>query len=145
MNDPIIEEIHNYREDNWQKRMGAGWELFSRDLESLAKASEFLLSEASPPDASGVYVFVYEDVIHYVGEAKGTGGLYDRIIKKHISGDDGHALQRQFKSRYPDRTERRKFIRSNISVKWVVIDDPDRVSVVERLAIWLFKPQWNIA
>ena len=145
MIDPIDEQIHKYRRDSWRNRRDDGWELFSQDLESLVTSSEILLSDASPPDSYGVYAFVFENVIHYVGEAKGSGGLYDRIIKKHISGDDSHALQRQFKSRYPDRSERRKFILSNISVKWVVIDDPDRVSVVERLAIWLFEPQWNIA
>ena len=79
----------------------------------------------------------------YVGEAKGLGGLYDRIMRKHVSGDDRHALQRYFKVDFPDRAIRRDHIMGNVQVKWVIVENILSVTVVERLAIWLLEPPLN--
>lgn len=88
-------------------------------------------------------MFLFEDEIMSVGEAKGSSGLQDRIGREHVSGDDGHTLQRWFKTRFPDRLERREFIRQNVQVRCVVIEAIDRIAVVKRLSIWLFAPPWN--
>jgi hypothetical protein len=79
----------------------------------------------------------------YVGEAKGSQGLQDRLLRKHISGDDSHACQRAFKELIPDRSLRRAHIKSNVFVRWLAISGSERVSAVERLLIWLHKPAWN--
>ena len=79
----------------------------------------------------------------YVGEAKGSGGLYDRIMRKHVSGDDRHALQRYFTVDFPDRVIRRDHIMGNVQVKWVIVENILSVAVVERLAIWLLEPPLN--
>jgi hypothetical protein len=113
------------------------------DIEDLLSAPLMLLGAASPPSDNGVYMFVHDSTIVYVGEAEGSGGLYDRLLRKHLSGDDNHALQRAFKEQFPNRRERRDHLGNNIHVRWVSISDPDRVAAVERLAIWLFRPPWN--
>ncbi|UPK18885.1 hypothetical protein [Bradyrhizobium sp. 131] len=79
----------------------------------------------------------------YVGEARGAKGLRDRLLNKHISGDDGHAIQRAFLAQFPDRLQRREHIKQHVFVRWLPIDDPARVSTVERLLIWLYSPPWN--
>jgi hypothetical protein len=124
-------------------RISEGVADFTNDLEALLAMPVIKLGDASLPDASGVYMLLVGDELMYVGEAKGSQGLRDRVLSKHISGDDNHAIQRAFRDQFPDRKERRAYIRQHVSVRWVVIHDPTRVSVVERLAIWLFCPPWN--
>ena len=79
----------------------------------------------------------------YVGEAKGSKGLRDRLLSKHISGDDSHAIQRAFLGQFPDRTLRRDHIKRTVSARWITIDDDGRVSAVEQFLIWLHDPEWN--
>lgn len=78
----------------------------------------------------------------YVGEAKGSGGLRDRILNKHVAGDEGHVLQKHFEKEFPDRAHRRNHIRCNVFVKWVVVESA-LVPFVERAAIWLLQPPMN--
>lgn len=129
--------------NDWRARLDKSYKLFAADIQSLLNQEPVALSEADIPAAPGIYMFVYEGETKYIGEAKGSGGLKDRVLSKHVSGDDRHTLQRIFKEALPDRSERRKFIKSKILVKWVVISDSERVALVERLAIWLFNPPWN--
>lgn len=81
--------------------------------------------------------------VKYVGEAKGGKGLRDRLLSKHMSGDDNHAIQRAYKLDFPDRSLRREHIKKTVFARWLPIADPARVSVVERLLIWLYNPPWN--
>jgi hypothetical protein len=80
----------------------------------LVNARRVLLDDTPPPRVNGVYAFSYEGAIIYVGEAAGSGGLYDRVIKKHLAGDEGHALQKELSERFPDRLLRRQWIKQNI-------------------------------
>jgi hypothetical protein len=113
------------------------------DGESLMAMQPVLLDLATPPSLPGVYMLLIGDDIMYVGEAKARKGLRDRLLFKHLSGDEGHATQRAFALDFPDRVARRNHIRSTVSVRWILIDDLDRVSVVERALIWLHRPPWN--
>ena len=127
----------------FSRKLAAGVAEFSRSVESLVAAEAFVLGQADPPKLPGVYAFMINDKHMYVGEAKGSGGLYDRIMRKHVSGDEGHALQRYFKVDFPDRVIRRDHIMGNVQVKWVIVEDLLSVAVVERLAIWLLEPPLN--
>jgi hypothetical protein len=102
------------------------------------------VGRAEPPLRSGVYVFSYQGRDIYVGQAKGSKGLRDRILSKHVSGDEGHALQRFFKDDFPDRDLRRAHIRKAVSVRWVEVP-ADEVGVVERALINRFAPECNRA
>ncbi|MCA9054946.1 MAG: hypothetical protein KDA75_13990 [Planctomycetaceae bacterium] len=101
------------------------------------------IGKADPPLSSGVYALTFDSKVVYIGEAKGASGLRDRILSKHVYGDDNHAVQRALKPRFPDRRERRDFIRQEVCVQWVEIPDRNVCAVVERLLIWLLKPRWN--
>lgn len=116
-------------------------EMFRR----LLLARPAFIGDASPPEKNGVYAFSIDDEIIYIGEAAGFSGLRDRITRKHVSGDEGHALQREFQVRFPDRDERRKFIKSGVCVQWIEIPDSLLVSLVEKLAIEILKPRLNKA
>ena len=111
-------------------------------MEAFAAARDVLLGEARPPTAPGVYGFFFEGTLRYIGEAKGRGGLADRILRKHLSGDEGHALQRAFQVRFPDRLARRAFLKRAIRVKWLEVPLP-RTSEIERLLIDRYLPEWN--
>ena len=124
------------------KKLATGISQFSNAVEALIAAEYQLIGEANPPESPGVYAFSIDGVLMYVGEAKGTGGLRDRILRKHVAGDEGHALQRYFKDAFPDRMLRREHIKRTVMVKWVVVD-VEAVSVVERVAIWLLNPPLN--
>jgi hypothetical protein len=75
----------------------------------------------------------------YVGIA---ANLCDRF-RKHVSGDESHAIQRALAERFVDRTARRSFIKENVRAKWIVQKDPARLADLERLLIWLYQPTWN--
>jgi hypothetical protein len=109
----------------------------------LLQESRVLVGDARPPEKNGVYAFSIDGEIIYVGEASGSSGLRDRICRKHVSGDDGHALQKEFQKWFPDRLQRRAFIKETISVQWVEIPDSLMVTLVEKLAIACLKPRLN--
>jgi len=127
----------------YSHKLATGVAEFSRQVERLVDAETFILGQADPPNLPGVYAFMINDKHMYVGEAKGSGGLYDRIMRKHVSGDDRHALQRYFKVDFPDRVIRRNHIMGNVQVKWVIVENLLSVAVIERLAIWLLEPPLN--
>lgn len=129
--------------NDYSQKLASGFQSFTVSIESLIAATPCYIGESNPPRDPGVYIFLLNDQIIYVGEAKGSGGLRDRILNKHVSGDETHALQRQFKDEISDRSVRREYIKRNIKVKWVVVSD-DSVPVVERLAIWLLNPPLNL-
>jgi len=114
-------------------------------FESLLRAPRVTVGSAIPPRTNGVYAFSIDDEIIYVGEAAGSSGLEDRILSKHVSGDEGHALQSEYKAQFPDRRDRRSFIKSAVSVQWVEVPDSLMVSLVEKLAIATIKPRLNKA
>jgi hypothetical protein len=89
-------------------------------------------------------MLLVDDAVMYVGEAKGSKGLRDRLLSKHISGDDNHAIQRAYKLDFPDRALRREHIKKTVFARWLPIADPARVSAVEQLPIWLYDPPWNM-
>lgn len=110
---------------------------------ALLKAPCIQIGLAKPPSTNGVYAFSQGGIIIYVGEAAGSSGLRDRITRKHVSGDESHALQGEFEALYPDRRLRRSYIKETINVQWVEIPDSLLVSVVEKLAIAVLKPSLN--
>ena len=117
--------------------------LIADDAADLLAVSPVLLGRASPPNVYGVYMLLVGGQIMYVGEAKGRKGLRDRLLGKHISGDDDHAIQRAYKTEFPDRNLRRDHIKKTVFARWLPIADPLRVSAAERLLIWLHDPPWN--
>lgn len=129
--------------DGIKEQLLAGFEEFRTDIESILRMSPVPLRDANLPNEPGVYLLSVEDFICYVGEAKGSQGLRDRVLSKHVSGDDNHAIQRAYKEQFPNRNDRREFIKSNVYVRWISIHDTPRIAVIERLLIWLLRPQWN--
>jgi hypothetical protein len=116
----------------------------SEDIDNVLAQTPVPLGKANPPTATGIYIFSMNDKVMYVGEAKGRKGLKDRLLSKHISGDDSHAIQRAFKEDFPDRRVRRDQIRRSVNAQWLEISDELRVSAVERTLIWMFDPPWNV-
>lgn len=110
----------------------------------LLATSPVLLGEADPPSGAGVYILSVGNDITYVGEARGRKGLRDRLLSKHISGDDGHAIQRAFANEFPDRLARREHIKRTVQARWLQLDDPLLVSTLERFLIWRLQPRWNL-
>ena len=128
--------------DDLQAKVLQRWEQYSHDVESLLASPLYTLGEADPPEDPGVYLLLNGNTtITYVG--KSTKSLHDRLLRKHLSGDESHAIQRALQKQFPDRFERRQYIRENVGAKWLVIDDPIRIADLERLLIWLFQPPWN--
>lgn len=116
------------------------WTQFADEVRSLLASPATKLGEALPPMEQGVYVLFDEyGTLTYAGIAT---NLFDRF-RKHVSGDESHAIQRALAERFPDRTERRKFMKENVSAKWQIIRDPLRLADLERLLIWLNQPIWN--
>lgn len=114
------------------------------DVRAVLSASPVPLGKATPPSTSGVYLLSVGEKITYIGEAKGSGGLRDRLLSKHVSGDDTHAIQRAYLADFPDRLLRREHILTNVLARWIEIADPDRVAAVERVLICLLgRPEWN--
>ncbi len=46
-------------------------------------------------------MLLLDETVVYVGEAKGSKGLRDRLLSKHLSGDESHAIQRAFADTFP--------------------------------------------
>lgn len=115
----------------------------AEDARAVLAAPAVSLGMARPPSTSGVYVLSVAGTMTYIGGAKGSGGLYDRLKNKHMSGDDNHAIQRAFLVEFPDRLLRRSHIRTNVFAQWLEIPDTDRMLAVERVLIWLHRPPWN--
>jgi hypothetical protein len=125
------------------EKLREGVPVFEDAIKRLFEAEPYLLGSANPPSDIGVYALFYDGELKYIGEAKGRKGLRDRLLSKHLSGDDSHTMQRVFISEYPDRAERREFLKRSVSAKWLPMECPDTVSAVERLLIWALKPEWN--
>jgi excinuclease UvrABC nuclease subunit len=95
--------------DSLETLLARRWEQFADDIRVLMSQSSWQLREAAPPRESGVYVLFDEySTLTYAGLAK---NLADRFCK-HISGDESHTIQRALADRFPDRIERRKFIKT---------------------------------
>jgi hypothetical protein len=116
-----------------------------RLFNGLVAAPCVLISNANPPEKNGVYAFSIDGEIVYIGEAAGSGGLYDRILRKHVAGDDSHALQKAFKLKFPERQERRVYIKNKISVQWIEIPDSLMVTAVEKFGVLVVEPRFNDA
>lgn len=116
----------------------------SDDVNILLSQPRVALGQAKPPSTHGVYILTVGENVMYVGEAKGSKGLKDRLLSKHISGDDDHAIQRAYKVEFPDRHARREHIKKTVYAQWLEIISDYRVSAVERTLIWMFQPPWNI-
>lgn len=113
-------------------------------ISKLMDTGKELFGEANPPREPGAYIiYDHESKLSYIGEAKGSGGLRDRLLSKHLSGDDDHAIQRAYKDSYPDRALRREYIKKNVRVRWVATPDANTALAVQRLLILIFNPSWN--
>ena len=134
------------REDLYMQKMQLdnALSLILKDVEALMANNPVVIGEAKPPNDHGVYMLLVDGVVMYVGEAKGSKGLRDRILSKHVSGDDNHAIQRAFREEFPDRGLRRNHIKKAVFARWLNIVEPARISAVERVLIWLYEPVWNM-
>ena len=120
------------------------WGEFAADVERLVGSAPVPLGQAKPPNRSGVYLLRDDqNAVAYVGKAIGKEGLRDRLLRKHISGDDSHAIQRAYLSTIPERNERRLFIKKYVCATWLEVSDFRRAADLERLMIWLLQPPWN--
>ncbi|MEJ6120844.1 GIY-YIG nuclease family protein [Vibrio sp. 2-Bac 85] len=129
---------------HWQAKLATLLPEIETYLESLFEMDPVLFAVAQPSKKPGTYIIYNHDgILSYIGEAKGSGGLKDRLLSKHLSGDDKHAIQRAYKSQFPDRLERRNYIKENISVRWVETKDANTASMIERILISMFNPPWN--
>ncbi len=116
------------------------WEQFAGNIRSLLANPTCELGKAQPPRELGVYVLFDEyTTLAYAGI---SANLSDRFLK-HVSGDESHAIQHALSVRFPDRVERRRFIKDRVQVKWLVVHDPNKLADIERLLIWLYEPIWN--
>ncbi len=130
--------------NNWKDDLDRVLPEIESYISKLMDSEKVLFREASPPKEPGTYiVYDHENNLSYIGEAKGSGGLKDRLISKHLSGDDNHAIQRAYKWSHPDRGLRREYIKNNVSVRWVATRDANTALAVERLLILMFNPPWN--
>ena len=114
----------------------------NKAVNDLLHSPRLRIRDANPSEQSGDYMFEIDGAIAYVGEAKGSGGLRDRILRKHVAGDEGHALQRHFRDPFPDRGLRREHIKDHVRVAWCEVEQ-SLVPLVERAAIWLIDPPLN--
>ena len=115
----------------------------AEDVRAVLATPTVPLGTANPPSTSGIYLLSVGEEVTYVGEARGSKGLRDRLLSKHLSGDDNHAIQRAYLADFPDRLLRRDHIRANVLVRWLEIADRDRLAAVERVLICLLRPAWN--
>ena len=108
--------------DDLSKLMLERWQQFLPLVNELMRSTSFTLGEATPPNESGVYMlYDEEEMVRYVGKATGSSGLQDRLLRKHVSGDESHAIQRAYVKRFPDRSKRRIFIKEKVRAKWITI------------------------
>jgi hypothetical protein len=121
----------------------SAFEFVREDVAKLLAVQPVLLGKATPSYDIGVYMLLIEDKVMYAGEATGKKGLRDRLLAKHLSGDEGHTLHRELKAPYPDKTLRRAYLEANVSARWLPIDGKHRARAVERMLIWLYDPPWN--
>lgn len=121
----------------------AGQGQLNQLVAAFAVAPDVPLDQALPPREHGVFGFLFEGRLRYIGEAKGRKGLNDGILSKHLSGDEGHALQRVFQGRFPDRLARRAYLRRAIRVRWLVVPSSVSTGPIKRALIALHKPDWN--
>ena len=104
----------------------------------------------------GLYVIYREDPpeVIYVGLAKRRkkpsswgqpDGLRFRIMKNHLAyqGDDNFVRYIMEEFGYVSRGDARAHIRGECSVHWLEVDDPQRLFVLEHLAIAALRPRYN--
>jgi len=140
---PNVKTRCNLMED-WKDEFARLFESFESYVTELLSATPVLLGEAEPPSRPGAYIiYDHNGQPSYVGEAKGSGGLQDRLLRKHLSGDDSHAIQRAYNEKFPDRATRRNYIKKNVSVCWVETADAHTAVALERILILMLKPRWN--
>lgn len=129
---------------SWKENLSKVMPELEGYISKLMDSPRVLFGEANPPRKPGAYIIYDHDKnLSYIGEAKGSGGLRDRLLNKHLSGDDNHAIQRAYKVSHPERPLRREYIKNNVSVRWVETPDANTALAVERLLILMFSPVWN--
>jgi hypothetical protein len=81
--------------DDLGQKLLQRWRQFSSDVEALMRSPPDPLAEANLPEEPGVYIIIDERMeACYVGTA--TRSLRDRVLSKHVSGDESHAIQRAY-------------------------------------------------
>jgi excinuclease UvrABC nuclease subunit len=129
---------------NWEEKLCKLMPEIENYISQILASKKVHFGEANPPSTPGAYIIYDErDSLCYIGEAKGSGGLRDRLLSKHLSGDDKHAIQRAYKDSHPDRSLRRDYIKKHVRVQWVETKDANTALAVERLLILMFDPPWN--
>ena len=122
--------------NNWNEKLSELLPKIESDIERLFNMEPVLFGVAQPPRKPGAYiVYDHTGALVYIGEAKGSGGLRDRLLSKHLSGDDNHALQRAYKSDFPDRLERRTYIKENVSIRWAPLQSLMKVRFLSSFAV----------
>jgi hypothetical protein len=127
-----------------EARLEQAFDALRDDIAAVFRTTPVLLGTARPPLDKGLYVLQSDEEVIYVGQALGSKGLRDRLLSKHLSGDDSHALQRGFAVDFPDRSLRRAYLKEQVLARWIVMNDAGRVAALEQLLIWLYRPKYNL-
>jgi hypothetical protein len=102
------------------------------------------LVEGDVPEAAGLYAIYGNDPPEtlYVGKAD---NLRFRIMKNHLAykGDDNFVKYLMQDLALTSRSAARAYIRRECSSHWVQVDDPQRLFILEHLAIAAARPRYN--
>lgn len=112
------------------------------------------LRDEDVPNASGLYVIFHDrpSTILYVGKASTKGkspsksdGLRFRIMKNHLGklGDDNFVRYIHKHFALASLQEAKSFIREQCSVTWLVVDDLQKLFLLEHFAIAALHPVLN--
>ncbi|MBZ5671926.1 MAG: hypothetical protein LAO04_19640 [Acidobacteriia bacterium] len=114
------------------------------------------LAETDVSESAGLYVIYWEEPLEtfYVGKANRRkspsawgqpDGLRFRIMKNHLAykGNDNFVRYIKEEFRLASQPAARDYIRTHCSVHWLEVDDPERLFVLEHLAIAATRPRFN--
>ncbi len=129
------------------------------DLAALLDSSRRRFSsllESAVPESAGLYVIDREQPyeVFYVGKASkrqkpSVGGRADglrfRIMRNHLAyeGNDNFVRYLMEEFRLTSRVAVRNFVQNQCSVRWLEVNDPRRLFVLEHLAIAALRPRFN--
>ncbi len=114
------------------------------------------LQESAVPESPGLYVIYCEQPyeVFYVGKASKrqkpsvpgrADGLRFRIMRNHLAyeGNDNLVRYLMEEFRLTSRSGVRNFVQSQCSVHWLEVNDPQRLLLLEHLAIAALHPRFN--
>lgn len=108
----------------------------SKDIISFSQINEF-------PIYNGLYFVFLEDIIVYIGKAD-KQNIRERC-KQYINFSSGGTLRKKVECiKECNSSLAIDFIKSNLSAKFIHINNVDSISVLEEVAIWVYQPKLNV-